>query len=148
MKTTLYKMFKLLVSPALNVHENVKTGLCGCTINTFRLDPVTCLFSPYANSRATTEMDEANIVSLELWWSSLPAEVKQRPTGLRDVLVEPGQKVELSDGPRLVGLHVLKVEATNQEVITPDVLRHQVDLQVDADLQLSNTFRHSGTKHC
>lgn len=37
--------------------------------------------------------------------------------------------MELSDGPRFVGLHVLQVEATNQEVIAPDVFRHQVHLE-------------------
>lgn len=59
----------------------------------------------------------------------LPTEVQQRPVGLRDVLVEPGQEVELGDGSRLVGLHVLQVEAPHQEVIAPDVFRHQVHLQ-------------------
>lgn len=64
------------------------------------------------------------------WYSNrLPAEVEQRPAGLRDVLVEPGEEVELSDGPRLVGLHVLQVEAANQEVVTPDVFGHQVHLR-------------------
>lgn len=42
-----------------------------------------------------------------LKYNSLPAEVEERPAGLRDVLVEPGQEVELSDGSCLVGLHVL-----------------------------------------
>lgn len=37
--------------------------------------------------------------------------------------------MELSDGPRFVGLHVLQVEATNQEVIAPDVFRDQVHLE-------------------
>lgn len=59
----------------------------------------------------------------------LPTEVQQRPVGLRYVLVEPGQEVELGDGSRLVGLHVLQVEAPHQEVIAPDVLRHQVHLR-------------------
>lgn len=58
----------------------------------------------------------------------LPAEVEERPAGLWDALVEPGQEVELSDGPRLVGLHVLQVEATNQEVVAPDVLGHKIHL--------------------
>lgn len=30
--------------------------------------------------------------------------------------------MELGDGPRLVGLHVLQVEAADQEVVAPDVL--------------------------
>lgn len=64
---------------------------------------------------------------------SLPAEVQERPAGLRDALVEPGQEVELRDGPRLVGLHVLQVEATNQEVVTPDVFGHEVHLSGEGD---------------
>ena len=68
--------------------------------------------------------------------SSLPAEVEERPAGLRDVLVEPSQEMELGDSPGLVGLHVLQVEAADQEVVTPDVFRHQVDLQVHTDAQL------------
>lgn len=67
--------------------------------------------------------------------SRLPAEVEQRPAGLRDVLVEPGEEVELSDGSRLVGLHVLQVEAANQEVVTPDVLGHQVHLRGHASVR-------------
>lgn len=43
--------------------------------------------------------------------------------------------MELSDGSCLVGLHVLQVEAANQEVVTPDMLGHQVDLQVRAHVQ-------------
>lgn len=58
-----------------------------------------------------------------------PAEVQESPAGLWDVLVQPGQEVELGDGSRLVGLHVLQVEASDQEVVTPDVFRHQVHLQ-------------------
>lgn len=37
--------------------------------------------------------------------------------------------MELGDSSRLVGLHVLQVEAPHQEVIAPDVFRHQVHLQ-------------------
>lgn len=37
--------------------------------------------------------------------------------------------MELSDGPCFIGLHVLQVEATNQEVVTPDVFGHQVHLE-------------------
>ena len=36
--------------------------------------------------------------------------------------------MELGDSSRLVGLHVLQVEAPDQEVVTPDMFRHQVDL--------------------
>lgn len=37
--------------------------------------------------------------------------------------------MELGDGARLVGLHVLQVEAADQEVVAPDVLGHEVDLR-------------------
>lgn len=60
---------------------------------------------------------------------TIPAEVQESPAGLRDVLVQPGQEVELSDSSRLVGLHVLQVEASDEEVVTPNVFRHQVHLQ-------------------
>lgn len=45
--------------------------------------------------------------------------------------------MELSDGPRLVGLHVLQVEASNQEVVAPDMFGHQVDLRAQANVQLA-----------
>lgn len=60
---------------------------------------------------------------------TIPAEVQEGPAGLWDVLVQPGQEVELSDSPRLVGLHVLQVEASDKEVVAPDVFGHQVHLQ-------------------
>lgn len=60
---------------------------------------------------------------------TIPAEVQERAAGLRDVVVQPGQEVELRDSSRLVGLHVLQVEASDKEVVAPDVLGHQVHLQ-------------------
>lgn len=57
-----------------------------------------------------------------------PAEVQQRPSGCRSALCRPAEEVELSERARLLGLHVLKVEAPHQEVLAPDVLRHQVHL--------------------
>lgn len=42
----------------------------------------------------------------------------------------PGKEVELGHGACLVGLQVLEVEAAHQVVVTPDVFRHQVHLQV------------------
>lgn len=39
--------------------------------------------------------------------------------------------MELGDGACLVGLQVLQVEAPHQEVLTPDVLGHQVDLNIE-----------------
>lgn len=39
--------------------------------------------------------------------------------------------MELGDGARLVSLQVLQVETPHQEVLTPDVLRHQVDLNME-----------------
>lgn len=59
---------------------------------------------------------------------TLPAEVQQGPGGVGDSTVHPGQEVELGDGSGLVGLQVLQVEAPHQEVLAPDVLGHQVDL--------------------
>lgn len=60
---------------------------------------------------------------------TVPAEVQQGPGRVGDPAVHPGQEVKLGDGARLVGLQVLQVEAPNQEVLAPDVLRHQVDLR-------------------
>lgn len=62
--------------------------------------------------------------------SPSPAEVQQSSSGAGNAAVHPGQEVELGDGARLVGLQVLQVEAAHQEVLAPDVLRHQVDLGV------------------
>lgn len=56
--------------------------------------------------------------------------------------------MELRDGASLVGLHVLQVETTNQEVITPDVLRHQVHLQkeeVMSESEKKNEFTWSNS---
>lgn len=59
---------------------------------------------------------------------SSPAEVQQGPSGGWSALCRPAEEVELSEGARLLGLHVLQVEAPHQEVLAPDVLRHQVHL--------------------
>lgn len=59
---------------------------------------------------------------------TVPAEVQQGPGRVGDPAVHPRQEVELGDGARLIGLQVLQVEAPNQEVLAPDVLRHQIDL--------------------
>lgn len=74
------------------------------------------------------EFEEVKEVPNSFWRASLPAEVEERPAGLWNILIEPGQEVELSDGSGLVGLHVLQVEAPNQEVIAPNVFWHQVYL--------------------
>lgn len=37
--------------------------------------------------------------------------------------------MELGDGSRLIGLHVLQIEAADQEVVAPDVFGDQVHLQ-------------------
>lgn len=58
-----------------------------------------------------------------------PAEVQQRPGGGRGALCRPAEEVELRERARLLGLHVLQVEAPHQEVLAPDVLRHQVHLR-------------------
>lgn len=59
-----------------------------------------------------------------------PAEVQQGPSWLWNILIHPGQEVELSYGTCLVGLDVLQVETAHQEVLAPDVLWHQVDLEI------------------
>lgn len=51
-----------------------------------------------------------------------PAEVQQRPGRGRSALCRPAEEVKLSERARLLGLHVLKVEAPHQEVLAPDVL--------------------------
>ncbi len=58
----------------------------------------------------------------------VPAEVQQGACGGGDALSRPAEEMELSECPGLLRLHVLQVEASHQEVITPDVLRHQVHL--------------------
>lgn len=68
------------------------------------------------------------LLATELRSSPSPAEVQQSPSGAGNAAVHPGQEVELGDGARLVGLQVLQVEAAHQEVLAPDVLRDQVDL--------------------
>lgn len=58
-----------------------------------------------------------------------PAEVQQGPGGGRGALCRPAEEVELRERARLLGLHVLQVEAPHQEVLAPDVLRHEVHLR-------------------
>lgn len=57
-----------------------------------------------------------------------PAEVEEGPGGGGDALGRPAEEVELRQGAGLLRLHVLQVEAAHQEVLAPDVLRHQVHL--------------------
>lgn len=64
---------------------------------------------------------------------AVPAEVQQGARGGGDALGGPAEEVELRESTRLLRLHVLQVEAAHQEVITPDVLRHQVHLQPQVD---------------
>lgn len=63
--------------------------------------------------------------------AAVPAEVQQGPCGGGDSLSRPAEEVELREGARLLRLHVLQVEAPHQEVVAPDVLRHQVHLDAD-----------------
>lgn len=58
----------------------------------------------------------------------LPAEVEQWSRGGGDAVTWPAKQMKLSQGPGLLCLDVLQVEASHQEVLTPDVLRHQVHL--------------------
>lgn len=60
--------------------------------------------------------------------AAVPAEVQQGASGGGDALSRPAEEVELSERPGLLRLHVLQVEASHQEVVAPDVLRHQVHL--------------------
>lgn len=55
---------------------------------------------------------------------SAPAKVQQRPRGGRGALCRPAEEVELRERARLLGLHILQVEAPHEEVLAPDVLRH------------------------
>lgn len=55
----------------------------------------------------------------------------------------PAEEMELSQGSGLLRLNILQVEAPHQEVIAPDVLRHQVHLQIavvstNKQVQISN----------
>lgn len=61
---------------------------------------------------------------------TVPAEVQQGSGRVGNPAVHPRQEVKLGDGARLIGLQVLQVEAPNQEVLAPDVLRNQVDLSI------------------
>lgn len=63
--------------------------------------------------------------------AAVPAEVQQGACGGGDSLSWPAEEVELREGARLLRLHVLQVEAAHQEVVAPDVLRHQVHLHAD-----------------
>lgn len=54
--------------------------------------------------------------------------------------------MELSDGAGLVSLQVLQVEAPYQEVLTPDVLRHQIHLNADKQkIRLRKEMRNMDT---
>lgn len=59
---------------------------------------------------------------------AVPAEVQQGARGGGDSLSRPAEEVELRERACLLRLHVLQVEAPHQEVVAPDVLRDQVDL--------------------
>ena len=59
---------------------------------------------------------------------SLPPEFEECLGGRRDGGVGPGQEVELGDGARLSGAGVLQVEAADQVIVTPNVLRDEMNL--------------------
>lgn len=61
---------------------------------------------------------------------AVPAEVQQGSCGAGDAIRRPAEQVELGQCACLLCLHILQVETTHQEVLTPDVLRHQVHLRV------------------
>lgn len=52
----------------------------------------------------------------------LPAEVQKWSGGGWDTISWPAQQMKLCQGSRLLSLDILQVEATHQEVLTPDVL--------------------------
>lgn len=81
---------------------------------------------------------------------AVPAEVQQRACGGGDSLSGPAKEVELREGARLLSLHVLQVEAANQEVVAPDVLRHQVHLetQVSIKRRVRNQGRSGSPRRC
>lgn len=60
--------------------------------------------------------------------TAVPAEVQQGASGGGDALSRPAEEVELGERAGLLRLHVLQVEAAHQEVVAPDVFRHQVHL--------------------
>lgn len=58
----------------------------------------------------------------------IPAEIEQRTSGGGDAVTGPAQQVKLRQGSCFLRLDVLQIEAAHKEVLTPDVLRHQVHL--------------------
>lgn len=65
---------------------------------------------------------------------AVPAEVQQGACGGGDSLSWPAEEVELRERAGLLRLHVLQVEAPHQEVVAPDVLRDQVDLDAKQNM--------------
>lgn len=60
----------------------------------------------------------------------LPTKFQQRLGCRRHSMIRPGEKVELSDGAGLVCAEILQVEASHQIILTPDMLGHQMHLQL------------------
>lgn len=87
--------------------------------------PIVWQFSGQRGARALA----ARLRAAEKTTDSSPAEVQERLDGGGHGQLRPGQEVKLGHGASLVGLQVLQVEAPNQVVVTPDVLRHKVHLQ-------------------
>ncbi len=68
----------------------------------------------------------------------LPSELQESFGRWWDTILRPGQEVELGHRPRLLSLSVLEIEAPDQVVITPHMLRDKVDLvEVVASTALS-----------
>lgn len=58
----------------------------------------------------------------------IPAEIQQRTSRGGDPVSRPAQKVELRQGSCFLRLDVFQIEAAHKEVLTPDMLGHQVHL--------------------
>lgn len=69
-----------------------------------------------------------NLVQRTLALLMIPAEVKQRTSRGGDPITRPAQQVKLRQGSRFLRLDVLQIEAAHKEVLTPDMLGHQVHL--------------------
>lgn len=78
-----------------------------------------------------------------------PAEVEQGLAGFGRSVVQPGVIMELCDCTGLISLHVFQVKAPNQEVVTPHMLRNQIDLHKHTHMRKkkSNVFIPNSTTH-
>ena len=78
---------------------------------------------------------------------SVPSEVEQSLGGRGHAEIGPGEEVELRHRPRLVRLQILQVEAADQIVIAPDVLRDEVDLRMQNAFHVLLACKHNCLIH-